>query len=639
MGLGKSWVINPIAGFAIATTALLSLNGGFLAQSTRKLKPTEADLALITPGPIDEWPPELEAAFQARAAQVLEYFANAESYGNTAGENEKRSYPYAMFDFFAGNRQRAIAFLSSEDAHAKKHAHTEGIDFYFSFTLKGQMRKFFLLGDFLPEDYRQRFLEGGRLWTRQDPLELPHPVYGFGNGTSEEWSVKRRGRWVDGRNTDNLRAMREVAIYLMAEATGNEDTRLRYRDYLQQFVWRLYHIGMGEWESAIYHGHTFAAYLNLYDFAQDPEVKVIANSALDYLSMAAALKYHQDSWSGPTKRDTPLSNRTFGASAARLFWLYFGDAPSVPRPEKDSIHVITSTYRPPIEAVAIANGEFVGPVAQLNTKPTYETWKPGNQEPIYWETMFYGQTFRMGSVVSASPAMDVTPFKLTAANAEGGADFFVVNPRGYGGQFKQGKPRHQQVSQYENLLIWLEYLPTDDARPLIWQLPQNAQIIEEGGYIFVEMSDTWLAIAPINLSNQQVVSFKPKLQTHYSTEQLFKFSSVQGLRGFALEVEEPGTYPNFAAFRAAVIEKSNMDLSAIATGKVNLRSSQNQTLAMQFNPQTDLPMVWQNGRQLDWSAHTDIFSGPLLSLDRTEGVLRSQDRVINASPTWLNYPN
>ncbi|MFM7477534.1 MAG: hypothetical protein ACKO2T_17970, partial [Microcystis aeruginosa] len=230
-------------------------------------------VAEVNPQYLNDWTPELEAEFQQRAKQVINHFANRESYGNLWGENEKRSYPMAMFDFLAGNRQKALDFLQQDDPQTQEQSHTDYIDYYFSFTLKGQIRKYFLLGKYLDPVYRQRMYNAAKIWTETDPLQRPHPIHGTGQGTGNDWSITRRGLWVDSRNTDNLRAMRETSVYLMAEETGNEATRQLYKSKIKRYVSALYNIGMGEWDSEVYHGHTFAPYLNLYDFAQDTEVK------------------------------------------------------------------------------------------------------------------------------------------------------------------------------------------------------------------------------------------------------------------------------------------------------------------------------------------------------------------------------
>ncbi|GAA6614797.1 hypothetical protein NUACC26_005830 [Scytonema sp. NUACC26] len=74
--------------------------------------------------------------FQQRSRDAIAKLSGSH-YGNTAFENEKKSYPKAMIDFLAGNSEKAIAFLQAEDADAARNAHTLGIDFYSGFTLKG----------------------------------------------------------------------------------------------------------------------------------------------------------------------------------------------------------------------------------------------------------------------------------------------------------------------------------------------------------------------------------------------------------------------------------------------------------------------------------------------------------------------
>jgi len=142
-------------------------------------------LIRVTPLSLDpalqnEWIPEWEDAFWERANQAIRYYAGQE-YGNTFEENEKRSYPTAMLDFLAGDRQKALAFLQEEDAQVVDHRHTKGINYYFCFTLKGQMRKHFFFGNWLTPAYRQRMFDGAKLWTAQEPVGRPHPLYGNGN--------------------------------------------------------------------------------------------------------------------------------------------------------------------------------------------------------------------------------------------------------------------------------------------------------------------------------------------------------------------------------------------------------------------------------------------------------------------------
>ncbi|MGF1482594.1 MAG: hypothetical protein ACFB4I_24485 [Cyanophyceae cyanobacterium] len=565
-------------------------------------QPGGINLPAVDPQLENDWAPELEAEFQQRTAAVIDHYADQE-YGNAYGENEKRSYPKAMFDFLAGNRQRALKFLQSEDPEAQKHEHTAGIDYYYSFTIKGQIRKYFLLGEELDPAYRERMFRGAKAWTQTDPLTRPHPVYGHGDGSGQDWDISTRGGWVDGRNTDNLRAMREVAVYLMAEETGNESTRLLYKQKLNRYVWALYHIGMGEWDSVVYHGHTFAPYLNLYDFARDPEVKQMAKAALDWLSAAAAVKYYRGGWGGPSKRDYGGGNVVYGSAAARTFSLYFGDVPlPTPNPELDSLYLITSSYRPPQAVVALARKQIEKPVEIFSTKPVYENWKPGaDRQPGYWETTFISNTYQMGSVVGTFPDGDLAPFKLMAYNSERGVDYFVANT---GGEWvRPGKNQGDQIGQFRNLLVWLR--PAD--RPFFFQLPQAALSEVEDGIWFFRLEKTWLAVRPINLENFTPVTIpKEKLTKRYSQEQTYRANTTGHYAGFALEVgeAESGSYDSF---KQSVKANSELNLTKLSAGEVLLQSTDGNTLRFVYD--LELPLLVRNGEKRNWFNFA-LYSGP-----------------------------
>ena len=153
----------------------------------------------------------------------------------------------------------------------------------------------------------------------------PHPKFGVGTGpVGATWNPSVRGMRADARNTDNLRGMRESAIYLFAERSGNELIRKLYKDRLQRTAASFFGVGNGEWDSPTYHPHTVCAYLNLYAFAQDESVRKTAKAILDFTYAAGGLKYWRGAWCGPNKRD--YGNYAPMQAAGGFFWLQFGDA-------------------------------------------------------------------------------------------------------------------------------------------------------------------------------------------------------------------------------------------------------------------------------------------------------------------------
>lgn len=579
---------------------------------------------------LNKWPTAEEAAFQARAHEVLAVFdqkIKTGNYGSTYFENEKKSYPYAMLDFLNGKREPALKYLQSNDADAKSwNVITQGIDFYPAFTLKGQGRKYFLFGPYLDPAYKARMFEGARLWTEQDPLKRRNPFFKKGG---DGWTPASKNSWVDVRGTDNLRAMREVNAYLFAEETGNTATRDIYKQRIAAYAARLYSTGLGEWDSENYLGHTTASFLNLYDFAKDEKVRAQAKAALDWLMITAALKYRHGGWAAPTKRDYGGASRVYGSLSARFFQIYFGDGPPDPEPEPDVVHAITSRYRPPLTALAIARKEFE-PTEMFEAKPNYNKWGAG-EPPEYWETMFYGKTFQMGSIASRGSDNDMSPFKLVTDNSVIGVNFFVANTLPVTGH--QGKNKGDQIGQNRNLLVWLR---PAGSKVFEFLAPKNANFEQENGIWFWKMEKTWLALRPINLGDPKTSEItkevkKKKQPTQivpdedYADAQVFSAHSTgDSYVGFALEVGEGG---DFVTWKNSVKARGALDLTSLKEGTAKLTGSDGHTLRVDFNKTDDLPLVARDGVERKWTQETAVYAprqGALVSQDWGGGTLRAQ---------------
>lgn len=558
-------------------------------------------LKLTTQASIEtRWTSPMEAEFQRLSQQAIQKLAGS-NYGTTAFEQEKKSYPRAMMDFLAGNHQKAIAFLQSEDADVHRNSHTLGIDFYSSFTLKGQVRKYFYFGKYLDPSYRQRMKRAMAILTAQDPLKRT-----FSNPRRFwEKSIDNCKTWVDCRNTDNLKAMRDVAVYLFAEETGNQQTRLTYKERLQRNIRTLYQIGQGEWDSENYLGHTITAYLNLYDFAQDHEVKSLAKSALDWLFTSGALKYWRGAFGGPSKRDYSNGNCVWCALATGELGLYFGDSPiSDQRPNPDAVYAITSSYRPPSAVVALARKQFKKPLELLNSKPTYENWKPGADiKPQFYETLYFGNTFQIGTLAQGSGG-DWNGFKMMAFNSRRGVDYFIAATGTNSKKISTDSIGGDNVAQYRNLVIWLNNQP--DA-PFQFFLPKSAQLKNQNGVTFIKYEQTWLALTPIHLKingiDHQAIQ---KIQSKYPHEQIFTaVGNGNKFTGFALEIGEQATHGSWQQFQQSVMQKSRLNLAQINQGVVEYQGIRGK-VKLQYQG-VGLPKIWRNGKEHNWLQHFAIY--------------------------------
>ncbi len=560
------------------------------------------------------WPAEWEEEFQRRAHSIITAQARDLKAGvNTYFENEKRTYGTLMAHILGGGDGRALEYLQTRDhQHEEWHRETAGIDYYACFTLKHQMRKYFYFGDLLEPDYRKQMFEGAKRWTAQDPMRRPH--YAF-KGPKEGWGPDARNSWVDIRSTENLYLMRVTSVYLMAEETGNQATAAQYKRELLDYAATLYRVGIGEWDSENYHGHSVAPLLNLYDFAADIEVRRAAKACLDFYSAAGAVKYWRGGFNGPTKRDYNHA-QPFGGSAPNSLWVWFGDHPRGKSDgwESDEVHQITSAYRPPAAVVNLARRKFDRPMELFAWKPPYDatTSHRAGAEAEYAETQYFGHGFQMGSLTGGTSVDggDVNGFKILAFDAEDGAVALHAVPGS--DPAMPGSPQYQKgkvaapnrVAQQGSLALWLV---EDGASPWLWVVPQGVGVSSAGGVTFLECDRTWVAVRSLGASALRVDAAKSRELAENSKSRFpgHQVLSAEGdggaFCGLAVEVGERETHGSFAKFRAAVLG-AEVDLGELDSGVVRYKASDGKHLGIHWN---DNPLdlgVWRNGERRDLRA-------------------------------------
>jgi hypothetical protein len=627
------------------------------------------------------WPQALENAYLERAHHAIQAFSKPSSVNHTL-ETEKGTLPAVMFNYLAGHKEHALREMAGLDG---EQGWTDGIDLYWCFTLKGQVRKYLLWGPELPQEYQDRFFRAAKLWSSEDPrptMELvnalsdpdasvrahalrllqamratppeklaeqatnpeakaallafaetdmakeipgeelekwkawwsffsgkdwkvfeevervsnprPHPTFGVGKGpVGATWNPETRGGWVDARNTDNLRAMRETSVYLLAEATGNEEVRKLYKQKIRRFVTDLYRVGMGEWDSETYIGHTTVPYITLYDFSKDPEVTALAKAALDWLAASQAWKFYDGGFAPPCKRDYAGTAKVWGPGATSLPALWFGSSHPHPSPHVDDVHAITSSYRPPLAVWHLANKNFRRPVEVLATKPAYQVFLPGGDDkPAYWETVYYGNHFYLGSTVCLGGDGDMSPFSLLAENPARGVDVVLAMP----GLRHNLKVAGSQIGQHHNQVIYL----ARGGKEFSWQLPKSAERVSEGGVWFVRLHSTWLAFWPIGLQDW-APGTSPARTTDKAKDDILVAKAAPGndLTGFALIAADTKDFADFNAFKAAILREAS--LTSTAKEQWTLKGPGGRTLAMTYNRENDLPIVLRDGVLRDYN--------------------------------------
>ena len=360
----------------------------------------------------------------------------------------------------------------------------------------------------------------------------PHPKYGIGTGpVGTVWDPSVRGGWVDWRNTDNLRGMREVSTYLFAEETGNELVRKVYKERVRRTARGFYSVGNGEWDSPAYLGLTIQGYLMLYDFAKDQETRLLAKGILDYLATTTAVKFYRGGASGPNTRDYGTWGSGKGGSASRVCSTWMPN-PTWPILTPFAEMPFFSTYRPPAAVISFAAGEHTMPMEILASHPTYNNWVPGaDLAPAYHETQYRSRDFQMGTQVEGGTG-DGNGGKIVISHPTRGCDYLIPTSQTKGNPCVGGNDR---IAQCRNALIWLgapKKAKDGEALATNWRIliPQDAAVERQESVVFLRCSSAWVAIHPIACSigapDPKGIDVNPKLEK-LLTPAVLKMKSVR----------------------------------------------------------------------------------------------------------------
>lgn len=438
-------------------------------------------------------------------------------------------YSKAILQYRASeNEYKAIALgaMEAPSANLGLDSAAGPIDFYWPNCLRWQVRKYFLHKDDFQPWYTQLMYDCAKAWTVTDPLSRRHPdlpqegsppfieldtLVGSEacHGNTAEWGPRHSGVCVDKRGTDNIRSAVISGIYLFAEETENAATTASYKDIVLRYATYILSVGLGEWDSPGYNSVSAIDWMNLYDFAQDTDIKMAAKFVLDHYFTSLAMKYFRGTCIGPTKRTgsfMPIPSLNFAGE--QLAWLAFGG--SILMPEKPSSSLaayITSSYRPPLPLYDLAAKEF-DDVEFLNSKATYDRIKydMATIQQAFFETLYIDRDCMLGSITRSADyvkipdkwnsIIDVKAFEAVFANAELGAEKFITNCNG---DFTSvGIARTDElvsIAQNKNLLIWLR--PGQSTYQFrTSRLPTSSS----ASMILWTYQTHWLALLPLNLT-------------------------------------------------------------------------------------------------------------------------------------------
>jgi hypothetical protein len=286
--------------------------------------------------------------------------------------------------------------------------------------------------------------------------------------------------------------MARTSGYLAAQnAIGNPSfpqaaTRLTTsKAWIMEFSKRVLAGGTSEWNSSQYGAYNLIGWLNLFDFATDPEVKAAARAVLDYYSLEIGLHYSQGWTGGSEMRSTGVpsfgvtagaANSQFGTSSQDyLGWLWFGDLSRAVGTNYwsgneyiQSVHAAISSYRPSFHAVQLAKKQLALPAWFKASKSEYY-----GKTPSFLQQNFYiDQGFNLGTAYMpyggwGGGCFAIQSWKLmgkvtTIPGDSVKAPQILTGAGRYYDQTKgRGRQPYDQFVQNKNVLIQMTKTPAD----------------------------------------------------------------------------------------------------------------------------------------------------------------------------------
>jgi hypothetical protein len=359
--------------------------------------------------------------------------------------------------------------------------------------------------------------------------------------------------WVEGKSF----ARRETQAALAAA-----------KEKLRAYVKGLYAAGQGEWDSSTYLAFDLDGMLNVYDFAKDPETRLLARAALDWYVAGYALKYTDGVYTAPNQRgfaSGPAKSVTDG-----IGWLWWGCRAPVgdvaPR-SLVAIHAATSAWRPNGVLCRLARREVtVLPFEQRNAKPNY--YYGQGIAPVAsstHESVYVTRHYTLGSLWNGHGSQ-ITRFQIAASTTNGAVVFTGGHPRqsdhtgaktGLG--FRDGNGRYDQSAQCGPAFLNISVAPEDETEALysFFAFPVGSEPRAMGDWLVMQAGATLVGLLPVGERSglSDVVAGKG------ATQQVFK---IEGrVTAFVVETADTDRFAGAAAFAEALKARTRLDASAL----------------------------------------------------------------------------
>ena len=456
----------------------------------------------------------------------------------------------------------------------------------------------------------------------------------------------RYGSYAQPKGTENHRVMWWTSALVLPQYTDRgltrrspEQTMQHAKGQLREYVKGLYQAGQGEWDSSTYLMFDLNGLMNIYDFSDDEESRLLAKAALDLLVSGYALKYRNGIYTGPHQRGAPAPPHSTIADETGYVW-FGSDATVTPEDTRGwryTLHAITSSYRPNAAIYNIAKKDLPNlPVELRNTKADY--WHGHEKQPephMYHETLYVAPSYTMGTLWDLHGGQ-ATAFQIVADGADGGVSFTGGHPRksdhtgkkmGIG--FSDGTGRYDTRVAVGPTAILVADLPPKEEEDIRWSfftLPEEAgEPVRKGEWLGVQVGKTLIAVRSVagemEIGETEATQKQPaqRIVMFHEGE-----GDAAGFSGFVVETAEAKEHASVTAFLESL---SGKDFALDADGKLKMQDQQSRYVVVmpvqRDDPgRTPFPIVRvfpdrneeQGGDVYTRDSWPGVYSGPFVKL-------------------------
>ncbi|MGC9454086.1 MAG: hypothetical protein ACP5HU_04405 [Phycisphaerae bacterium] len=549
-----------------------------------------------------------EDGFRTRARTVLEGVAdnNLMTWRRgyfTGGDPGKYLPGHAMAKLLIGQDDPDIRRLYNDDRSHREHYHFAAVNWARFLPIFGEQ--------VLTEDTREKLAERA----------FRYGAYMNPSGTENHMTM-----WLTSANVLPLYTGRglsnQPADAVLAKAKGQ----------LRRYISGIYEAGNGEWDSSTYIMFTMNGLMNIYDFAEDDDVRLMARAGLDWFATAYALKYRDGVFTAPNQRGFAAGpHATIADQTGFVWWDSNADiTPAETRGWRYTIHAITSGWRPNRIITNIARKDLPElPFESRNSKPNYWGICGTPDASSMHETVYVTPNATMGTLWNGHGSQ-ITRFQVVAAGEDGGMVFSGANPRksDHRGQktgigFADGNGRYSQFAASGPVAVHIACAPADDteAHYSFFRYPENVEPQRQGQWWLFAAGKTTVALYPLGGDAETA-------ELDAGRDRTINALRIPGRNtGFVVRVldsDVPGE-----ADTAARLRQVQVDTSRFADEQAVTVNDAGKVLTVRFNPAEDSdrhgnrpPHVSIDGEEVtfgDWA----VYDGPYVQQD--DGVLRVND--------------